>query len=67
MARIVREFNGYELWLDGEDYAAICRADEKPDFEEYSVPYLTKEWNRITGDSLEDDFFRGGGTNNNIR
>ena len=59
MTRIVREFNGYELWLDGEDFAAICRADEKPDFEEYSVPYLTEEWNRITGDSLEDDFFQG--------
>ncbi len=56
--RKVREFGGYELWLKGDDYAAICPAGGKPEYDEYSVPYLVSEWNRLTGDVLEEEFFQ---------
>jgi hypothetical protein len=57
--RKVREFAGFELWLKGDDYAAICEVGGNPDFDEYSVPYLIKEWNRKTGDKMEDDELQG--------
>ena len=59
MERKVREFGGYELWLKGDDYAAICPTGGEPVYDEYSVPYLVSEWNRRTGDSLEEDFLQG--------
>jgi len=57
--RKIREFAGFELWLKGDDYAAICEAGEKPDYDEYSVPYLVAGWNQKTGDNLTEDFFQG--------
>lgn len=56
--RKVREFAGFELWLKGCDYAGICRVGDTPDYGEYSIPFLTKEWNRLTGDVLEEEFFQ---------
>ena len=59
MERKIKECNGWELWLKDDDYAAICEVGEKPDYDEYSVPYLVREWNRKTGDNLTEDFFQG--------
>ena len=54
---LVKESAGLRLWISG-DSAAICSVDEKPQYSEYSTPYLVREWNHRTGDNLEEDFFQ---------
>ena len=54
--RKIREYADWELWIDEtSDTAGICRAGEKPDMNEYSIPYLAKEWRRHSGEDVELD------------
>lgn len=51
-AIMIREKNGYQLWILGE-FASIIKDNEKPEYKRSIAGALIYDWNALTGDNLD--------------